>query len=75
MKKLIIGGVIFLGALLIGVAIGQTTPRFEHIYDQDIITRTGTSTFTVIHDKETKQEIVCVYAFSGVSCYTTGRKW
>lgn len=79
----------FLGTgLLIGVVVGivkgQQTPRprFELMLDE--VTNWGiehrqwsVDNIQVIHDKETGDEIVCVFAhaFSAMSCYKTGRSW
>lgn len=69
-------------ALVSGIAIGQHTPRFELIYDEEVTSNIGMgmpSVFTVFHDKTTGQEIVCIMASTSISgsssCYLTGRKW
>lgn len=67
-------------ALVSGIAIGQHTPRFEAIYTQYLEDRYGygyISNFSVFHDKDTGQEIVCIErsTYDSNSCYLTGRKW
>lgn len=67
--------------LVSGVAIGQHQPRFEQVYNQAMKNDSlmGYETiFTVFHDKDTGQEIVCIMRNSSTasnSCYLTGRKW
>lgn len=77
--KMTIFGAIGL-ALVVGMAMGQQTNRFEFVYREDVSgTYGGPSGFTVFHDKTTGQEIVCIMASTSItgssSCYLTGRKW
>lgn len=61
-----------LSLIFAGVAVGQNTPRFEHIYTQWVDAGPWNTCFEVYHDTNTGQEIVCI---GGKSCYLTGRKW
>jgi hypothetical protein len=53
-------------------------PRFEKVLDEKHDKDYWTTRFYVWHDRETGQEIVCVYNSYGDGvggCYLTGRKW
>ena len=66
--------VVIVGICLIatGIAVGQHTPRFEHVITQTVDTPYATLYLNVLHDRDTGQEIVCV---DHESCYLTGRRW
>lgn len=60
--------------LLMGMASAIDSPphpRFEEIYSQQL---DNWRNVTVIHDKETGQEVVC-YWNRGPACWLTGRSW
>jgi len=68
--------------VMIGMAIGESRPRFEQIYYEDHYKNPFGSTmvpqaFYVWHDKESGQEIVCAIGYSAnpISCWPTGRNW
>jgi hypothetical protein len=66
--------------LTLGVAVGQSLPRprFEVVYKQDpIMVGDYQAVLTVIHDKESGQEVVCATGTStnARSCWPTGRNW
>jgi hypothetical protein len=68
-----------LSLIFAGIAIGQVSPRFEHVYTQTLELDGFQSTmFNVYHDKSSGQEIVCVLSgqtYASAQCYLTGRKW
>ncbi len=79
--KIIILGAIGI-ALVAGIAIGQHSPRFELIDEQKVLEPHSyiqlDTVFTVFHDRDTGQEIVCILrgdSYDSSSCYLTGRRW
>lgn len=80
MKRLFVIMGLWVGILLVlsisssdNVKAGSR-PRFEMILDQ--YHEPKNHSFEVFHDKETGQEIVCVYGgLDMASCYLTGRSW
>lgn len=79
MNKIMILSIVGL-ALATGIAIGQHGVRFERIYVEavdDDLSYGGKANFTVFHDKQTGQEILCIShgTYDSESCLMTGRKW
>jgi hypothetical protein len=65
----------------LGIAVSENSPRFKHIKTYTWTYSTGTSAgydkiFTVFHDEESGNEIICVdEPHGGPSCFLSGRNW
>ena len=87
MKKTAIA--LVLGALVIAFTLGQhtvrasdVTPRFEHIYSEEVNDGRIDNNLSVYHDKASGAEFICAYDIyqhlavpQPQSCFLTGRKW
>lgn len=66
-------------AVLTNVKASEKAPRMQFLGAQDMPDTGAMFYARYLHDTETKQEIVCFFAFvhgDGVmSCYPTGRTW
>lgn len=62
---------------LVKASESHPRPRFEIIYEQGLNISGYHSELSVIHDKESGQEVVCSIGVGNGSrsCWTTGRSW